>query len=333
LAESHQGPEQEALRRRAGFWYRQAEPHLTGGLSSLKVKQRLEELSNLDGRVSTHLPSLDSVRDEPRREPTPDAARLMAEAQRSVDQKNYAEARKQLLQVNQVDEDNRQACFYLGLLAGLAEHNGSDARKYFTRCQRAAAEDVAALNNLALASVRLRDVGQAVSCWRKTVDLGPTPEVSHNIRLLLGLADRKRVSMSSSVREELEKQASLAGAAGVPMGADASAYRRAAGYSGTSAFRGWWYMDYAGESVGSTDWHWPELFDRACMQCNGAGGMDCPVTNCSRGRVRVPTVDTIALPSGQVFKKQRLVSVPCDKCRGSGRIRCPFCNDGIDRDL
>jgi hypothetical protein len=46
LAETNQGSEQDMLRLRAGFWYRQAEPNLTG-LIALKVKQRLEELGKL----------------------------------------------------------------------------------------------------------------------------------------------------------------------------------------------------------------------------------------------------------------------------------------------
>jgi len=45
LAETKQGEERVTLRLRAGFWYRQAEPNLAGGLIGLKVKQRLEELA------------------------------------------------------------------------------------------------------------------------------------------------------------------------------------------------------------------------------------------------------------------------------------------------
>jgi len=45
LAEARQGDERDALRLRAGFWYRQAEPKLAGGLIGLKVKQRLGELA------------------------------------------------------------------------------------------------------------------------------------------------------------------------------------------------------------------------------------------------------------------------------------------------
>jgi|LSQX01.3.fsa_nt_gb hypothetical protein len=48
LAETKQGSERDILRLRSGFWYRQAEPQLAGGLAGLKLKQRLAELVELD---------------------------------------------------------------------------------------------------------------------------------------------------------------------------------------------------------------------------------------------------------------------------------------------
>ncbi len=53
LAEKTQGPERDTLRLLAGFWYRQAEPSLAGGLAGLKVKQRLEEISKLRREIPT----------------------------------------------------------------------------------------------------------------------------------------------------------------------------------------------------------------------------------------------------------------------------------------
>ena len=44
LAEGKDVAERDALRLRAGVWYRQAEPKLAGGLTGLKVKQRLAEV-------------------------------------------------------------------------------------------------------------------------------------------------------------------------------------------------------------------------------------------------------------------------------------------------
>ena len=53
VAEAKQGEERETLRLRAGFWYRQAEPKLAGGLAALKVKQRLAELEKADREIPT----------------------------------------------------------------------------------------------------------------------------------------------------------------------------------------------------------------------------------------------------------------------------------------
>jgi formylglycine-generating enzyme required for sulfatase activity len=51
LAEKLQGPERDALRLRAGFWYQQAEPTLAGSLPGLIVNQRLEALSKLGREI------------------------------------------------------------------------------------------------------------------------------------------------------------------------------------------------------------------------------------------------------------------------------------------
>jgi len=47
VAETTQGSERNTLRLRAGFWYRQAEPKLAGGLAGLKIRTRLAELEKL----------------------------------------------------------------------------------------------------------------------------------------------------------------------------------------------------------------------------------------------------------------------------------------------
>lgn len=51
LGETKRGSERDALLLRAGAWYRQAEPRLSGGLAGLKVKQRLAELAKLDREI------------------------------------------------------------------------------------------------------------------------------------------------------------------------------------------------------------------------------------------------------------------------------------------
>ena len=53
LAQRGKGAQRDAMLVRAGWWYRQAEPALRGGLGGLRVKQRLDELGEfgLSGRL------------------------------------------------------------------------------------------------------------------------------------------------------------------------------------------------------------------------------------------------------------------------------------------
>jgi formylglycine-generating enzyme required for sulfatase activity len=61
LADSRTGPEKDALRLRAGAWYKQAKPQLAAGLLQVKVVKRLEELSKL----GVELPKLSPRRSSP----------------------------------------------------------------------------------------------------------------------------------------------------------------------------------------------------------------------------------------------------------------------------
>jgi formylglycine-generating enzyme required for sulfatase activity len=51
LAETKSGSERDAFRLRAGAWYQQAEPNLSGGLAGLKVKQRLADIAKLGREI------------------------------------------------------------------------------------------------------------------------------------------------------------------------------------------------------------------------------------------------------------------------------------------
>ncbi len=266
-------------------------------------------------------------------EPPGQIVLLITEAQQLVDRRDYEDAKKRLLQVNLVERDHRQMCFYLGLLAGLVEHDIGDARKYFVRARGSGAQDVPCLNNLGIVAVRARDTSQAIRYWKEALDIEPAAEVCHNVRLMLSLADRNRVDVASGARESIEEVLQALSLSGELKEADPAGRRPRSIPRATSFSRGWRYMDYAGESLGSSGWEWPDLSDRSCLQCNGAQTTDCPARGCSRGRVRVSTYDTIPAGGGTIIKKQRIVAVPCKTCNSTGRVSCPFCSGGIDRDL
>ena len=244
-------------------------------------------------------------------------ALLIGEAQRLIDRRSFDDAKKKLLQVNLHEKDDARACFYLGLMAATVDRNPSDARKYFTRARQANEADVACLNNLALTAVRFRDASQAVRHWREALEIGPAPEVDHNVRLLLKLVDRDRLKLSSGLRAGIEEALHD----GDRSGSGASSYGRA-------FTPGWRYMDYRGDG-----WTWPVLSDRTCLHCNGQKTTPCPASGCSRGRVRGMVYDTIPLPGRTIMKKERIVYAPCRTCQGKGLVSCPYCFSGVDRDL
>ncbi len=64
MADSKQGDEQDLLRRRSGFWYRQAETNVQAGLDRLKLTQRLAEIAKL-GRPITMTPLAPSASQPP----------------------------------------------------------------------------------------------------------------------------------------------------------------------------------------------------------------------------------------------------------------------------
>ena len=248
-------------------------------------------------------------------EPLAQVSLLISEAQRLIDGRNFDDARKKLLQVNLHERDDSRACFYLGLMAATVDRNPSDARKYFTRARQTNETDPACLNNLALVAVRFRDASQAVRHWQEAREIGPAPEIDHNVKLLLKLVDRDRLKLSSGLRSGIEAalhEGDGSGTSSVGMGFGS----------------GWRYMDWRGDG-----WNWPVLNDRTCLQCNGQDSAPCPANGCSRGRIRKTAYDTIPLPGGKAMRKERIVYVPCPACRGTGLVSCPYCQNGIDRDL
>ncbi len=204
-------------------------------------------------------------------EPLAQVSLLIGEAQRLIDRRNFDDARKKLLQVNLHERDDARACFYLGLMAATVDRNPSDARKYFTRARQANETDPACLNNLALVAVRFRDASQAVRYWQEAWEIGPAPEIDHNVALLLKLVDRDRLKLSSGLRSGIEA-------------ALHDGDRSGTSSAGRGFGSGWRYMDWEGDG-----WNWPVLNDRTCLQCNGHDSAPCPANGCSRGRIRKTT--------------------------------------------
>ena len=118
------------------------------------------------------------------------------------------EAKNNLLKASKVDPEGIEANFTLGLLYALVAGQPSDARKHFEVCirrlkslgsHRNALQTWnlgSALNNSAIAQVRERDFGSAVTRWKEVSELGVDfPELAQNVGRLDSLAARGDLAM------------------------------------------------------------------------------------------------------------------------------------------
>jgi len=130
-----------------------------------------------------------------------DEIRLIKEAHRLIDVKNDELALDKFLEASRVNPEAVRADFYLGLLNALVAHHPHDADDHFKECVRRLAKEqetlagarranfVAALNNLAIIQVRMRQYRTAISLWRRALEIAPmTPELVQNLGLMSELA-------------------------------------------------------------------------------------------------------------------------------------------------
>ncbi|MCS7238965.1 MAG: trypsin-like peptidase domain-containing protein [Thermoguttaceae bacterium] len=93
---------------------------------------------------------------------------------------------------SRLDPEFVSADFLLGLLYAVAGPKFHDARQCFRRCVQRKPDHLGAWNNLALTELRNRAPASALSAFRKALELGGSPEVTHNIKVVL-LADNSKV--------------------------------------------------------------------------------------------------------------------------------------------
>jgi len=76
--------------------------------------------------------------------------------------------------------------------------------------------------------------------------------------------------------------------------------------------------------------------DCSCCRCRGLGILECPVRACKKGGVPVSVTEVVARDptTGLPINSTRNVYVPCDVCKGQGKIPCSACGGrGIDPEL
>jgi S1-C subfamily serine protease len=140
--------------------------------------------------------------------------RLIKEAHRLIDIKNDELAKDKFLEASTANPQEVRADFYMGLLNALVSHYPPDAQRHFAECARRLARDsdllvgtrkanlIAALNNLAIVQVRMAKYSQAISLWRRALQLEPfTPELVQNLGRMAKLAQLGEVRISKTIRD------------------------------------------------------------------------------------------------------------------------------------
>ncbi len=126
---------------------------------------------------------------------------LIDQSFRHIEVGNDALARETLLKASKIDPEGVRADFALGLLHALVGGHPDDARKHFLVCIRRleevgehrtsmqTANFVAAMNNAAIAEVRIKANGSALKRWRTAVESGKVPpELVQNVGRFSDLA-------------------------------------------------------------------------------------------------------------------------------------------------
>ena len=232
------------------------------------------------------------------------------------------------------DAKSLRADFACGLIYVFSSRDLRGAKNAFRRC----GAHLPSLNNLALVETRLKQNNAAVDTWKTALSQLPQngkwpKEISQNICRLVHLWQNGACPLSPGGQKKL---LDLYGS--LPVQAR-GAY---------DPHVGWLYMPF--QSGGKTPWIIPEKYigggegeyvrrvgeDRLCMYCDGRGTVKCPNKQCNRGRVPAGKAMSVAgtdLASGTSFGFVKPVFAACPVCGGAGKVPCPYCWNGIEKDL
>ncbi len=190
----------------------------------------------------------------------------------------------------------------------------------------------AAINNLAVATVRQGRVGKAVRLWNQIVDSrvsGVASVVNANINRVAsmierdfsglranGKAKRDLVALRSNEKLQGERFKSSNGWGVVlPVDQQLVEFGQLQFLNGSSKFHR--------VSSGA-------IFDTRCVQCQGTDILRCSREGCVKGKIERRIMDDVYAPNGHYLGK-RVVRVEhnrCGTCGGDGNVACPCCNGG-----
>jgi S1-C subfamily serine protease len=119
---------------------------------------------------------------------------------------DLAAAEKKIEETKEKATDGIYEEFLLGFLSSAYAHDALAAQKRFSECLKTDPENVAVLNNLALANVRLKRYPEALKLWKAALAIAPgSPEIGQNIARLFRYHELTRVKLTKIVATQLEQ--------------------------------------------------------------------------------------------------------------------------------
>lgn len=189
----------------------------------------------------------------------------------------------------------------------------------------------AAINNLAVATVRQGHVGKAVRLWNEIIVESPVSgikgAVNTNINRVAAMIERNFSGLTAKgkAKSDLAKLRSNpqleklkgSGGWGVVLPVDQQLGEIGFGrfLKGSSKFH----------SVSSG-----VILDTRCVQCQGTDKLRCSREGCVKGKIERRIMDNVYAPSGHFLGRKvvRKEYDQCRTCRGDGNVSCPCCEGG-----
>jgi S1-C subfamily serine protease len=106
--------------------------------------------------------------------------------------------RKKYAEAAALEPDSIRADFGIGMLYAAYSADYTKTKQYFENCLKREPKNVCVLNNLALAYVKRGDVGNAVTAWRKAIEIEPSQSIVQNLGRFIDKANRERIKASKS---------------------------------------------------------------------------------------------------------------------------------------
>lgn len=182
--------------------------------------------------------------------------------------------------------------------------------------------EVAALNNLALASIHVGNINDARDIWESLRDSGQ--------QLPLPLRENVAYAFRWLAKGQQAPHFDFFGKQGDKVLEENTWIAEWAGFAELQQPGRWQYMwfppvvDY---EIGDEVWIDPNLLiDNRCLGCNGRSRLKCKA--CVNGARVERFKKPVKLPNGLVVYEEGQRTVKCKNCKGRGTLDCPCCDEG-----